>query len=91
MTIHDATTRFTGKAGLDTKTPRQHQCDAARARAHRRRRSADAGLFRLELPIYPLADVLVQGGHITEWEADDFAAVEAALQRAIREWCGLDS
>jgi hypothetical protein len=90
MTIHDAMTRLAGKAGLDIAMPRRHQSDAARVRAHRRRRSADVGLFTIEAPNYALSDALVTAGHLTEWEMDDRAAVEAALQRAIDEWIGVD-
>jgi hypothetical protein len=81
--------RFVGKAGLGIKTPRQHQSDAARSRALRRRRSADVGLFKIALPVYALADTLVAAGRITEDQMDDLVALRDALELAVIDWCGL--
>jgi hypothetical protein len=69
---------------------RDRELAAARARRLRHRRANDVGQFKLELPVYPLADTLVQRGHLVEAQMDDHAAVQDALRRWVNEAIGLD-
>jgi hypothetical protein len=61
-----------------------------RMRAYRERVENGVDIFRLELPTVALADVLITAGHLAESEMDDRDAVQAALQRAIEEWVGIE-
>jgi|RhiMethySRZTD1v2_1073278.scaffolds.fasta_scaffold3789369_1 hypothetical protein len=56
---------------------------ADRLRRHRERRACGRSVFRIEAPRFDLADALTHGGFLECWDADDHAAIEAALERMV--------
>lgn len=56
---------------------------AERQRRHRARRRAGMAVFRVEAAQFDLADALVSAGWLSEWDSDDPARIEQALNRAI--------
>ena len=59
-----------------------------RCRKHRARRRAGLGRFELELPLAALGETLIRAGWLEEENREDDRHVRAALERALREWCG---
>ena len=56
---------------------------AARMRAYRERRAAGLTVFRIEVKFEQLSEALLARGFLKDWDADDRAEVEVALQRMI--------
>jgi hypothetical protein len=59
-----------------------------RCRKHRARRRAGVGRFTVELPIAALGETLVRAEWLAVDDRDDYRRLHAALERALREWCG---
>ena len=70
------------KVGVDARG--QAMSGASRQRQLRKRRRAGLAIFQIEANAFELADALVVAGWLEQWDADDRAAIEAALVRAIR-------
>jgi hypothetical protein len=61
-----------------------------RTREWRRRVLNNVVILRVEVPLEAMVETLECGGHLAESEMDDLDAVQAALQRAIEIWIGVD-
>jgi len=57
---------------------------ATRQRRLRQRQRDGLAVFRIEANAFELSDALVAAGWLAQWDADDHAAIAAALDRAIR-------
>jgi hypothetical protein len=57
--------------------------DPACYRAYRQRRRQGKACLRLEVDLGELADVLVAGGFLQEWDSADKAAVERATEKLL--------
>ena len=57
---------------------------ASRQRQPRQRRRDGLAVFKIEASVFELADALVGAGWLQEWDCDNRAAIEAALDRAIQ-------
>jgi hypothetical protein len=55
----------------------------ARVLRFRRRKRAGLGVLQVEVPLGPLADQLVADRFLEEWDTEDRAAIERALQRML--------
>jgi hypothetical protein len=62
-----------------------------RSQKHRARKRAGWGRFTLELPLAPLSETLVRAEWLTEEDRDDVHRLHMALERALREWCGVEA
>jgi hypothetical protein len=59
-----------------------------RCRKHRARRRAGLERFTIELPFVPLGETLVAAGWLGSEDLTDLNRIHAALEQALREWCG---
>jgi hypothetical protein len=57
---------------------------AAAVRRCKVRKKAGLGVLRVEVPIGPLADKLVEDQFLLEWSSEDRAEIERALQRMLQ-------
>ena len=57
---------------------------ATRQRRLRQRQRAGLAVFKVETSVFELADALVAAGWLAQWDADDHAAIAAALDQAIQ-------
>jgi hypothetical protein len=62
-----------------------------RCRKHRARRRAGLERFTIELPIAALGETLVAARWLEEADLADYRRLHAALEQALREWCGVSS
>jgi hypothetical protein len=54
-----------------------------RVRRHRARRRREEVCLCVEAPIHELADLLVETVWLEQWDSDDRAAIQRALNRAV--------
>jgi len=57
---------------------------ASRQRQLRQRRRDGLAVFKIEASVFELSDALVGAGWLAQWDADNHAAIQAALDRAIQ-------
>lgn len=60
-----------------------------RQRRRRARQAAGVAVLKIEVPLFETADALVQAGYLAEWDADDPAAIRAALETMVRYLSGV--
>jgi hypothetical protein len=58
-------------------------CGADRQRASRARLAVGRAILRIEVDLGSVADMLVEGGLLEAWDAEDRSKIAAALQRQI--------
>jgi len=70
-----------------TAAARPRRSSIPRVAAHRRRKKEDLILLkRVEVPLYALADKLVEDGFLEEWDADDPEKVCEAVAQFLRAY-----
>jgi hypothetical protein len=64
---------------------------AQRQRKARKRRECGRAVLPVEVPLGPLADVLVDAGLLPEWDSENKTEVAKAVSRMIDSWLGTAS